>query len=157
MAVSIAIETPLQDDVAKLVEELNAFAFERTPAEYCHHLTPEDMANDQVALFIARDDGEAIGCGALRRHEGETAEVKRMFVRPGARQGGVGRMILDAILTLAEKEGFQEIALETGNNFDGAIALYERAGFSACEPVLGYPDSPFTSFYRKQLCESAEA
>ena len=67
MAIEIAIETPLQDDVRALVEELNATLLELTPPEHCYHLTVEQMAGDDTTVFIARDDGQAIGCGALTR------------------------------------------------------------------------------------------
>ena len=65
---SIAIETPLQDDVRTLVAELNAILLALTPPEHCHHLTVEQMADDSTTVFIARDDGEAVACGPLKRH-----------------------------------------------------------------------------------------
>ena len=156
MNVSISIETPLQEDVEILVRELNEFTFTLTPAGYCHHLTPQDMATPQTSLFVARETGKAMGCGALHRHGQKVAEVKRMFVRPAARRSGIGRMILDRVVSLAVDENFEEIVLETGNNFDRAIELYERAGFEKCGPVLDYEDSPFTAFYRKPLHEGAK-
>jgi N-acetylglutamate synthase-like GNAT family acetyltransferase len=43
---------------------------------------------------VATADGEAIGCGALKLHGAEPAEIKRMWVSPTARGLGVGRRIL---------------------------------------------------------------
>ncbi|TIU67977.1 MAG: N-acetyltransferase, partial [Mesorhizobium sp.] len=54
MAVEIAVETPLQDDVRALVAELNAALLELTPAEHCYHLTVEQMACSDTTVFIAR-------------------------------------------------------------------------------------------------------
>jgi len=59
MSVTIAIETPLQDEVRTLVAELNAVLLELTPPEHCHHLTVEQMADADTTLFIARDGGAA--------------------------------------------------------------------------------------------------
>ena len=78
MAIAIAVESPLQDDIRTLIAELNAVLLELTPPEFCSHLTVEQMAEPNTTVFIARDDGVAIGCGALKRHPGGIGEVKRM-------------------------------------------------------------------------------
>ena len=75
---SIAIETPLQDEVRSLVAELNAVLLELTPPEHCHHLTVEQMADASTTVFIARDGGQAVACGALKRHADGIGEVKRI-------------------------------------------------------------------------------
>ncbi|TIX74463.1 MAG: N-acetyltransferase, partial [Mesorhizobium sp.] len=79
MAIEIAIETPLQDDVRGLVKELNATLLQLTPPEHCYHMTVEQMADNDTTVFIARDNGLAVGCGALKRHDGTVGEVKRMY------------------------------------------------------------------------------
>ncbi|MGD9979349.1 MAG: GNAT family N-acetyltransferase [Hyphomonadaceae bacterium] len=152
MSFTIATETPLSDDVRALVQALNAFTFERTPAEYRHHMTVEQMAQPDTTLFVARDaNGATLGMGALRRHANGVGEVKRMFVRPEARGLGVGRAILARIEELARQESLTRIVLETGSNFDDAKRVYERGGFETCEPVLDYPPSAWTAFYAKSL------
>ena len=151
MAITIAIESPLQDDVRLLVAELNAYLLKLTPPEYCFHLTVEHMAEPDVTVWVARDSGEAIGCGALKRHDTRIAEVKRMFTRESHRGQGVGRRILGEILNSALDEGLEELVLETGDRHHAAWAVYEKAGFMRCGPVLNYPDSEFSVFYHKQL------
>ncbi len=149
---TIAVETPLQDDVRALVTALNAFAFERTPKEYCHHMTVEQMAPPDTTLFVARAaSGAVLGMGGLRRHADGVGEVKRMFVCDEARGLGVGGAILAHIEQLAREEGYTRLVLETGSNFDAARRVYERGGFVACEPVLDYAPSPWTSFYARSL------
>jgi putative acetyltransferase len=151
MSFTIATETPLSDDVRALVQALNAFTFELTPAEFRHHMTVEQMAQPDTTLFVARDaDGATLGMGALRRHE-SVGEVKRMFVKPEARGLGVGGAILARIEDLARQEGLSRVVLETGSNFDAAKRVYERGGFQTCEPVLDYPPSAWTAFYAKSL------
>ncbi|UPT61383.1 MAG: GNAT family N-acetyltransferase [Hyphomonadaceae bacterium JAD_PAG50586_4] len=151
MSFTIATETPLSEDVRALVQALNAFTFELTPAEYRHHMTVEQMAQADTTLFVARDgSGATLGMGALRRHEG-VGEVKRMFVKPEARGLGVGGAILARIEDLARQEGLSRVVLETGSNFDAAKRVYERGGFQTCEPVLDYPPSAWTAFYAKSL------
>jgi putative acetyltransferase len=148
---TIATETPLSDDVRALVQALNAFTYELTPAEYRHHMTVEQMAQADTTLLVARDaSGAPLGMGALRRHE-SVGEVKRMFVKPQARRLGVGGALLARIEDLARQEGLSRVVLETGSNFAAAKRVYERGGFQSCEPVLDYPPSAWTAFYAKSL------
>lgn len=152
MSFTIATETPLSDDVRALVKQLNEFTFELTPAEYRHHMTVEQMAQPDTTLFVARDaSGATLGMGALRRHENRVGEVKRMFVKPEARGLGVGGAILARIEDLARQEGFAQLVLETGSNFDAARRVYERGAFKTCAGVLDYPPSAWTAFYEKTL------
>lgn len=54
---------------------------------------------------MAREDGKAVGCGALRLLDSNAAEVKRMFVAPERRGSGAGRAILGALVQEARKLG----------------------------------------------------
>ena len=97
--VTIAVESPLQDEVRVLVAELNAVLLELTPPEHCHHLTVEQMAGADTTVFIARDGTRAVGCGALKRHGdafgGGIGEVKRMYTRPSHRGRKIGARIVE--------------------------------------------------------------
>jgi putative acetyltransferase len=152
MTLAINIESPAQEDVRALVQALNEFTYGLTPAEYRHHMTVEQMARPDTTLFVARDErGAALGMGALRRHAGGVAEVKRMYVKPEAQGRGVGGAIVARIEALARAQGFTRLVLETGSNFEAAKRVYERAGFAPCDAVLDYPPSPWTAFYEKRL------
>jgi putative acetyltransferase len=151
MAITIAIESPLQDDVRALVASLNEYLLKLTPPEFVFHLTVEQMAEPGVTVWIARDNGRAIGCGALKRHDRRIAEVKRMFTHEDYRGQGIGRRILGEILNAAADEGIEEVVLETGDQHPAAWAIYEKAGFNRCGPVLDYPDTEYSVFYHKQL------
>ena len=151
MAVTIAVESPLQDEVRTLIAELNTVLLELSPPEACYHLTVEQMAEPTVTVWIARDGDAVVGCGALKRHSDAVGEVKRMFTRPKWQGQGVGRRILGEIEAAAGRDGLQTLVLETGDQHPAAWALYEKAGFARCGPVLDYPDSPYSIFYQKQL------
>ena len=154
MAVEVGVETPLQDDVRELIAELNAVLLELTPPEFCSHMTVEEMAAPHTTVFIARDEGTAIGCGALRRHHGGIGEVKRMYTRPSHRGRKIGAGIVGRIEALARDEGLKQLVLETGDRHPAAWTVYERAGFTRCGPVLDYPDSRWSVFYSKTLADS---
>lgn len=149
--VTVAVESPLQDEVRELVAELNAVLHTLSPPEACYHLTVEQMAEPSVTVWIARDQGKVVGCGALKRHSATTGEVKRMFTRPQWQCRGVGKTILAEIMNTAASEKLDTLVLETGDRHPAAWAVYEKAGFARCGPVLDYPDSPYSVFYQKQL------
>jgi putative acetyltransferase len=155
MAISVVAETPLQDDVRVLVAELNATLLELTPSEFVSHLTVEQMAGPDTTVFIARDDGVAVACGALKHHDGGIGEVKRMYTRPLHRGRKIGAMIVERIEALARAEGLKRLVLDTGDRHPAAWTVYERAGFTRCGPVLDYPDSKWSVFYEKTLIPSS--
>jgi len=115
MAISVVVESPLQDDVRLLVAELNATLLELTPPEFVFHLTVEQMAESDTTVFIARDGAVAVACGALKRHAGGIGEVKRMYTRPSHRGRKIGAMIVERLEALARTEGLRRLVLETGD------------------------------------------
>ena len=156
MALVIAAESPLRDDIRALVAALNAALLALTPPEFCSHLTVEQMAGADTTVFIAREDGVAVACGALKRH-GAVGEVKRMYTTPRLQGRGLGGRILDEIERTARAEGLGRLVLETGDRHPAAWRVYERAGFRRCGPVLDYPDSQWSVFYEKALASREQS
>lgn len=150
-AIGIAVESPLQDDVRVLIAELNETLLALTPPEFCFHMTAEEMAAPHTTVFVARTDGEAVACGALRRHGDGLGEVKRMYTRPEYRGRKIGARILAEIEGLARRERLTRLVLETGDRHHAAWSVYENGGFTRCGPVLDYPDSSYSVFYEKAL------
>jgi putative acetyltransferase len=160
MAVSIAIETPLQDDVRQLVVELNAFLLPTSPVEFQFKMTVEQMAGEDTTVFVARDEnGVAVGMGALKVHGPELGEVKRMFTLPSVRGQRVGTLLLDRIVGLAREKDLPIVMLETGaeDGMADAHRLYSRYGFSRRGPFLDYRESPWSNFFELKLTAPALA
>jgi putative acetyltransferase len=151
MAVTIAVENPLQAEVRALIAALDETLLALTPPEHSYHLTVEEMADPNTTVFVARENGVAIACGALRRHGDGIAEVKRMYTVPAAQGRGIGGRILNCIEALAREEGVVRLVLETGDRHPAAWRVYERGGFRRCGAVLDYPDSEWSVFYEKAL------
>lgn len=80
-------------------------------------------------VVVAYADNVAVGCGAFREHSGETAEIKRMFVRPEYRGQGIAPKILSDLESWARDQHYTQCILETGYNQPEAIALYNKAGY----------------------------
>jgi putative acetyltransferase len=94
--------------------------------------------------LLARRDGHAVGCGALRERDALTGELQRMFVTRDARRDGVAKAVLARLELEAQALGYRRLVLETGARQQAAIALYSRCGLrriAAYGPFVGDPMS----------------
>jgi GNAT superfamily N-acetyltransferase len=118
----------------------------------CHiHIDPTDVEDGNGAFFIAYVDDVPSACGAYRRIEAATAEVKRMWVDPERRGLRLGAAILRTIEDAARAEGFTELRLETGEHLEAAVGLYRSFGFEQCEPWGDYIASPLSYCMSKPI------
>jgi putative acetyltransferase len=154
IAITIAPETPLQDEIRALIKELNAHLSALSPPEFCFQMTAEQIAETATTLFVARDaSGRAVGMGALKRQADGIGEVKRMYTLPEFRGQHIGRALLKRIEDLARSEGLTRLVLETGieKTHSESWRLYLRNGFVRCGRLLDYPDSGWNAFFEKPL------
>ncbi|MCU0448155.1 MAG: GNAT family N-acetyltransferase [Microscillaceae bacterium] len=84
-------------------------------------------------------DNEAIACAGLRRIDAHIAELKRMYIRPAFRGQGLGKLVLNAIIKLAQSLDYQYIRLDTLASMTEAIGLYEAFGFYEIAPYRYNP------------------
>ena len=81
------------------------------------------------ALALLEIDGAYAGCVALRERDADTAELKRLFVRPAVRGRQGGRRLAEAALAQARAFGYRRVTLETLPAMRHAQALYRALGF----------------------------
>lgn len=123
-------------DAIALIAELDDELRRRYETEEVHGLSPRDVEDPETTFLIGRIAGEAVACGAVRRLNTTTGEVKRMFVRPAYRGQGFSRLILVALERDASRRGIKTLRLETGTLQPEAIALYQSAGHTGI-PLYG--------------------
>ncbi len=102
-------------------------------------------------FLIARIESEPVGCGAIRRLDDDTAEVKRMYVVPSARRRGIARRLLAELERRAAEFGYRTLRLETGDLQIEAIALYESCAWGRIEAFGEYVGSPISVCFEKHL------
>src|SRR5262249_4163748 len=78
-----------------LITAPNAELKGRYPEEGATHfrLDEDEVGPGRGVFLVAYRDGEPTGCGAVRKLDAATAELKRMYVAPVARGLGIGRQI----------------------------------------------------------------
>jgi putative acetyltransferase len=130
--VTVAAEPFDSAEAHALIAALDAHLAGRYSADqrFGPNLQPEQLALGHGTFVIARLDGRAVGCGALRRLDDTSAEVKRMYVEPELRGRGIAKKILDHIEAAARVMGVRRLVLETGIYQAEAIGLYRRVGFN---------------------------
>lgn len=91
-------------------------------------------------LYLARVDGEAVGCVAMKRHDDEnTGELKRLYIRPEYRGKGYSRMMAEKIIEDAKEVGYEAVYLDTLPPLTAAKHLYDTMGFIECPPYNSDP------------------
>ncbi|MCW7539671.1 GNAT family N-acetyltransferase [Aquabacterium sp. A7-Y] len=148
---NVALESPKQPEVVKLIADLDAYQDTLYPAEARYALDLDSLALPNVLFAVARaDEGLATGCGAIVLND-SYGEIKRMFVRPEARRNGTARQIIKFLEASARSQGCRTLLLETGPYQPEALAFYAKQGYERCGPFGDYPDHPLSVFMRKQL------
>ncbi len=89
-----------------------------------------DHLKNVVVAFVAN---EPVGCGAFKPYSGDTAEIKRMYVKPKFRGQRIAEKILKELEAWAGESGFTTTVLETGLKQPEAIRLYKRSGYEKIE------------------------
>ncbi len=85
-------------------------------------------------LLVATLRTDPIGCGALKFHDDQPAELKRMWVDESARGLGIGRRLLTELETHAAVHGARIVRLETNSSLVEALNLYRSAGYTEVAP-----------------------
>jgi len=139
-------------DFIKLVIELEkhlTYADEEAHSE-CKPCSKLETIKHVVIAYI---EGEAVGCGAIRKYDTDTIEVKRMFVSVNVRGEGVGSKILIELEIWAKQLGFKKSILETGNILPEAVRLYKKNNYIHI-PNYGYYENMERVFvFSKELYE----
>ena len=129
----------------RLGVDLGFQGFERELAEL-----PGKYAPPAGRLLLAWNGERAVGSIALRPLDAGTCEMKRLYVRPEARGGQLGRRLVERLLLEAREAGYARICLDTLPMMASAQALYESLGFAPIAPYVFNP-IPGTKFLALDL------
>ncbi|MEV7051677.1 GNAT family N-acetyltransferase [Streptomyces anulatus] len=104
------------------------------PDRYRAEITDPRTAFASDVVLVALLVGTAVGCLVLTSPTNGPSEIKRLWIDPQSRGRGIASALLDAALAHAKENGVDTVRLSVWEWRTGAIALYERLGFTATEP-----------------------
>ena len=84
-------------------------------------------------ILVAYDEGQAVGCGAIKPYDSNTMEVKRMYTLPKSRGKGIASYILSELENWAAELGADKCILETGKGQIEAVHFYPKNGYRVIE------------------------
>lgn len=99
----------------------------------------EKYKGDREALYIAFVDDVPAGCVALRHVNNETAEMKRLYVRPEFRRTGLGMNIAHILVEEAKEKGYKTLLLDSLPSMESAKELYKALGFKSTDRNVKKP------------------
>lgn len=115
-------------DFIELVKLLDADLAIRDGKEHSFYAQFNSIESIKYVL-IAYEDELPLGCGAIKKYDTVTMEIKRMYVLPERRNKGIAGMILSELEQWAEELSYKKCILETGKKQPEAIALYIKHGY----------------------------
>lgn len=145
------IETqPNTQDAINLMEELSNSLKIITGDSGKNSFNSNDVIVPRSLFVVAyNEDGEAIGCGAIRPINEDIAEVKRMYAKTKA--SGVGSKILQHLENEAQKLGYSALWLETRLINKKAVSFYEKKGYHRISNYGKYVNRPEAICFEKNL------
>jgi putative acetyltransferase len=151
--VNIRLDDLRGPEIRELLEEHLRNMRQISPPESIHALDLEALRGPEISFWTAWDDGQLLGCGALKELDARHAEIKSMRTASAHRRKGVARKLLAHMLDEAGRRRYSRLSLETGSMpaFEPARTLYASLGFARCKPFADYVDDPNSVFMSLEL------
>lgn len=147
---------------AQLLHDFNVEFDEPTPSPgvLAGRLRELVSGGDTVVLLAGTDTGratEVVAAVAVLRLRGaiwtDAAEcyLAELYVVPPRRRQGIGRVLMQAAMSVARERGATSMEISVDEPDAGARALYESFGFSnRCGPQVG-PTAPVMYVYERDI------
>ena len=94
----------------------------------------EKYAPPRGSIYLVYVGGELAGCVGMKSSDAESAELKRLYVRPAFRGQNLGELLTRRITDDARAAGYRRLRLDTLPGLKTALALYRRLGCRETEP-----------------------
>jgi putative acetyltransferase len=149
----IKIDDLTGTEIIALISEHLQSMFDHSPPESVHALNLDGLKAPEITFWSAWEQGELLGCGALKELDCHHGEIKSMRTSTKHLKKGIASKMLANIIEEAKQRGYRRLSLETGSMeaFEPAIKLYEQFGFEYCSPFADYTEDPNSVFMTKEL------
>lgn len=138
-----SVKTPQHIEIARALfrEYADSLGFDLSFQNFEKELSelPGEYSPPGGRLFLAFENGRPAGCIALRRISDNDCEMKRFYVCPLFRGGGVGKRLATLAISDAREMGYKRMLLDTVPSMKRALSLYRALGF---KPIPPYRENP---------------
>jgi GNAT superfamily N-acetyltransferase len=123
------------------------------PIGYWEELTRSVTEPGQNVMFVACEGHDVLGSayGLLDRARSDAGRVGGMWVEPAWRRRGVGRALLQEVITWGRERGLKRLGLWAPGHNPAAIALYTGAGFRNTGDRRPLPTDPTLSIIAMEV------
>lgn len=143
----VEAQTAAQFEAARgLIEEYAAFIGTRFGVDLCFQNLDAELSHlsemygpPSGCLLLAGRESEWLGCCALRRFDAGVCEMKRLYIRAGARGASLGRRLAQGLVDKARLLGYRRMVLDTLEGMSAAQSLYLSLGFQEIKPYYFNP------------------
>ena len=131
-----------------LTGQLDCYFREKYGSLTLQYVKHHDLSSLDCRMLALLGEAAA-GCGGWRRMDGETAEIKRIFVLPEHRRKGIAWTLLRVLENDAARQGCTRAVLATGAEGYGALAFYQSCGYHFCEGFGDFAGDPVCACMEK--------
>ncbi len=137
-------------DFINLVKALDAYLkiTDGKEHDFYNQFNTIDVLNEVVVIYL---DEKPVGCGAIKKFDDFSVEVKRMFVSREKRGNGIAQKIVLELETWAKEMGYKKSVLETGKRQIEAVKFYQQNGFQRIENYGQYKGKENSICFEKTL------
>jgi GNAT superfamily N-acetyltransferase len=141
---------PQNKDFINLVKELDAYLKITDEDEhgFYNQFNNIDVLKE---VILAYNDGAVVGCGAIKKFDNISAEVKRMYVSKEYRGKGFAKNILKELEIWAKELDFKKCVLETGKRQVEAVHFYHKCNYKVIPNYGQYTGMENSICFEKKL------
>lgn len=138
------------NDFIKLVKDLDAYLVitDQEDHDFYNQFNKLDTIKYVVLIYF---NGKPVGCGAIKKYDAKTMEVKRMFTSKENRGKGFASRILTELEQWAKEMLFTRCILETGIRQPEAINLYKKNSYTVIENYGQYTNVHESVCFEKKM------
>lgn len=108
---------------------------------WSYNILESGIHSSYDVYYVWEQDGMILGYCTLRILAGE-GEIQRIAVLPSYRRLGLGRKMMEAMITLSRENQVEAVSLEVRSGNTAARRLYESYGFAEEAVRKGYYHNP---------------
>jgi putative acetyltransferase len=150
MGIKIIRANSENKDFIQLIQELDAYLkiTDEDEHDFYNQFNNTDVLKNIVVIYV---DEIAVGCGAIKKFDETSVEVKRMFVALDKRGSGVAQKMLQELEMCAKELGYQKCVLETGLRQVEAIKFYKKCEYQVIPNYGQYQGMKNSICFEKEL------